>query len=230
MKAYFAFLLCLLLVLCSCAKITEKDNTDSNVTSEIESTTKEPETQSVADADSDTCEVTSAPLPCYVCFYDDLDNNGIYTKLYEWESQWAIGRDIAVFDIIPSIESELQGYSYSRLWLQEAEKLPEEILPDPYFVLEYTLSDGNIKSKEIHSYVEAEELIDEGYIEIYLYDDIANANSSWYSHLTKYDTDENTVISSIKLTAGKHIDEISEIKLTVCNDGSSPSTIVLREL
>ena len=49
---------------------------------------------------------------------------------------------------------------------------------------------------------------------MYLYDDINN--NGYYSHLTEEDINDNTIISSIKLTAGTYYEKItSNIKLTV---------------
>ncbi len=227
MKAIASFL-SLLLLLCSCAKIPNVSEETDNDTLIIESTSVVTQALPDTTVNSTAFEEPIAPLPICIGIYDDLNDNGIYTRLSQWESRWTAGKDIAVFDIIPSSEDELQGRSYPKLWLQEAEKLPKDIDPDPYFILEYTLKDGTLKTKEIFSYAEAEELITEGYIEIYLYDDIANASSDWYSHLTKFDTDENTVISSVKLTAGKLIGEIESIKLTACNEGSSEVSVIIK--
>lgn len=52
------------------------------------------------------------------------------------------------------------------------------------------------------------------YIQIYLYDDI-NQDNGWYDHITQEEVTENTLLTSIKLTASTQISEItSPITLT----------------
>lgn len=52
------------------------------------------------------------------------------------------------------------------------------------------------------------------YLEIYLYDDY-HRTGGWYSHTTEEEFNENTLLTSIKLTAGKFINEInSDITVT----------------
>ena len=167
---------------------------------------------------------TEPPLPCLIGFYDELSGNGTYTRLSEWNQPWVLGKDIAVFDVIPSIEEELTGYLYKKLWKAESDKISPEALAKPYFLLEYTLKDGTEKSVEIKSYADAEAVIAEGYLEVYLYDDI-HQDGGWYYHLTESTSNEESVISSFKLTAGKSIYSVESIKLIAFMDGSSPATI-----
>ena len=52
------------------------------------------------------------------------------------------------------------------------------------------------------------------YLEIYLYDDY-HQNGGWYSHVTEEEFNENTLLTSIKLTAGLEVEKIiSDITLT----------------
>jgi hypothetical protein len=47
-----------------------------------------------------------------------------------------------------------------------------------------------------------------------MYDDINQPTGAWYSHLEDKDMDEDTIISSIKLTSGSKISEVGTIFLT----------------
>ena len=167
---------------------------------------------------------TEPPLPCLIGFYDELTGNGTYTRLTEWHEPWVLGKDIAVFDVIPSAEETLTGRSYKKLWTEESDKVSPESLARPYFVLEYTLKDGTEKSVEIRSYADAEAVCAEGYLEVYLYDDI-HQDGGWYYHLTASTSNEQSVISSFKLTAGKGIYSVESIKLSAYMENSSPATI-----
>ena len=184
-------------------------------------------TEETTEAETTQEETTKneEPLPCLIGFYDDLQNNGTYTRLTEWHEPWIKGKDIAVFDVIPSTEESLYSASYKRLWKEESAKVKENELVKPSFVLEYTLLDGTTRSVEISSYEDSEMITDEGYLEVYLYDDIHQEDGVWYYHLTKDTTDESTVISSFKLTAGENIESVSSIILKAKIDGSSEAVI-----
>ena len=52
------------------------------------------------------------------------------------------------------------------------------------------------------------------YLEIYMYDDIHVTPGVWYTHLEDSDMDDETIISSIKLTSGSKIAEVGDIILT----------------
>lgn len=55
-----------------------------------------------------------------------------------------------------------------------------------------------------------------GYLEVYLYDDYHREKGVWYSHTTEEEFNDNTLLTSIKLTAGKKINEItSDINVLV---------------
>ena len=50
---------------------------------------------------------------------------------------------------------------------------------------------------------------------MYVYDDIINEYAGWYYHLTPDTFDENSLITTVKVTAGERISEVPEIRLTV---------------
>ncbi len=217
--------------LCSCRRIETNDKGTLSLQSEgiltafgdTTDTDKTPETESPLDAE--TTGVTD--LPCVIGFYDDLLDNGTYTRLEEWKALWIKGKDIAVFDIIPSSEKTLISRSYKKLWISESEKITKESLVQPYFELEYTLNDGSIKTFSISTYIDAEFVTDQGYLEVYLYDDIHQTDGEWYYHLTEETSNFDTVISSFKLTAGKNIDLVKNITITAYIENSAPCTITV---
>lgn len=219
MKKIISLLLVIFtLLLCSCRPVGTPDETSalSDDTILTEST----------DTSADAPETEKA-LPCFIGFYDDLENNGVYTRLSEWKVPWIIKEDIAVFDVIPSSEEVLVGNSYKELWVAESEKVSKAGLVMPYFTISYTLVDGTEKTSHIFSYTDAVAITAEEYIEIYLYDDIHQEEDAWYYHLTDVTSTENSVISSIKITAGNKINDVNTIKLTAFVDGSASTTINL---
>lgn len=220
MKKILSILLVIFtLLLCSCrpAGIEEETNniTDDTTVSE----------NSAEDATENDTTEEAEELSCFIGFYDDLENNGVYTRLSEWKAPWIIKEDIAVFDVIPSNEDVLTGASYKELWVSESEKVSKAGLVMPYFSISYTLVDGTEKTFSIFSYADAEAITSEEYIEIYLYDDIHQEEDAWYYHLTDVTSTENSVISSIKITAGNKINDVNTIKLTAFVEGSTSTTI-----
>lgn len=218
MKRFISVLLLIfILLLCSCRPANTTDETSSHTD----------DTTSVITVPADTTEEIESQeeLPCFIGFYDDLENNGVYKRLSEWEVPWIIKEDIAVFDVIPSNEEVLTGSSYKDLWKSESEKVSKSGLVTPYFSITYSLVDGTEKTAHISSYTDAQAVTDEGYIEIYLYDDIHQEEDAWYYHLTDVTTTDNSVISSIKITAGNNINDVNSIQLTAFVEGSTSSTI-----
>ncbi len=219
MKRSVAFLLVIFtLLLCSCRPTSADADTSANAS--VDTTVSSNDT-----ADSTVDSDSTESVPCFVGFYDDLEGNGVYTRLDEWKVPWIVKEDIAVFDVIPSDKDVLNGSSYKDLWISESEKVSNSGLVEPYFNISYTLVDGTVKTSFISDYTDAEAITAEGYIEIYLYDDIHQEEDAWYYHLTDVTTTENSVISSIKITAGNYINDVNTITLTAYIDGSSSTTI-----
>lgn len=200
------------------AQITTSPDTSEQVLSIDVSDVTEPET-------AEQIETEETVWLSRIGFYDDLEENGNYTRLSQWNEPWVKGKDIGVFDIIPSEKATLQGRSYKKLWKQEAEKNFASKLPVPFFELYYLLDDGTEKTVKIADYSDAQGVTDEGYLEVYLYDDIHQEDGAWYYHLTQSTTSEQTVISSFKLTAGADIHKVLEVKLTVYTDDGDRAVI-----
>ena len=81
-------------------------------------------------------------------------------------------------------------------------------------ILEYdTMNEGHIK----HVIYKPDNTLEyQRYFGVYLYDAIAHRNDKWYSHITKEEFNDNSYITSFKLTPGKQIDEVtSPLKISV---------------
>ncbi|MBR6675808.1 MAG: hypothetical protein IKL24_00565 [Clostridia bacterium] len=233
MKRLIILLFAVSLILSSCLKPVGSDL--DSITSDLVTTpgsTEEKTTDTVADdteitPDNEKEDETATSLPCLVGLYDELGAPGAYTRLSEWNEPWIAGKDIAVFDIIPSAEETLNNSSFQALWIAESNKISNNSFVKPYLLLEYSLKDGTKESVIITSWREAEDVISKGYIEVYLYDDI-HQDGDWYSHLTEADTNDETVISSVKLTAGKNISLVESIVISAFIEGSAPAVVVVQ--
>ena len=88
-------------------------------------------------------------------------------------------------------------------------------LADAYrigFTLSFTLASGQQVYKTILGPADITEDFTR-YVEVYLYDDIHQQAGVRYSHLLESEMDEQTLITSIKLTAGKEIEQVQAIQL-----------------
>ena len=80
------------------------------------------------------------------------------------------------------------------------------------FNLSYDLTDGTHISQNIFGPSTTQTNYD--YIEVYLYDSYKHRNDSFYSHIEEFEYNEETLMTSIKLTAGSKFNDISS-KITL---------------
>ena len=79
------------------------------------------------------------------------------------------------------------------------------------YYIRFNTSDGEV-SKYIYNPSDVESFFN--YIQVYLYDDV-HQESSYYSHVTKEEYNDNTLLTSIKLTASTYIDRVnSDVEVT----------------
>ena len=233
MKKLIALFISFSLLLTSCIALRDESDNKGTLPLNTQSTSSDVTDTKVPTEAADT--TTSKPaetkepeeLPSLIGFYDELTSGGVYTRLDTWQSPWIEGTDIAVFDIVLSSEKTLSSTSYKELWKAEASKCSVYPAAKPYLELRYKLSDGSENFSVIRTPADAEAVAADGYLEVYLYDDVHQEDGAWYSHLTDYTVTADTVISSVKLTSGAKIGEVTEISLSACIDGSSKAIILI---
>ena len=79
------------------------------------------------------------------------------------------------------------------------------------FHIEFQLKSGETVSQTLLKPSDSREFYD--YLEIYMYDDV-HQSGGWYTHLEDDDMEEETIITSIKLTSGSKIKQVGDIFLT----------------
>ena len=154
------------------------------------------------------------------------DNNtpiGLYERngsklnlLSEFNTKVQIKKDIKTFQAFPSTESEINhlGKRYAEYYYEKYIEVNESRKYKTGFNLKYTLNDGTKISQNIFGPSTTQTNYD--YIEVYLYDAYKHRNDSFYSHIEEKDFNDETIITSIKLTAGSKFNDIkSKITLTV---------------
>lgn len=139
------------------------------------------------------------------------DDEGTRYRLTEYVCRWKRGKDIDCFEALVSDSETLTGKNFLSIckeaWMT---------LPDPYvmrigYTLRYTLADGQTVDMVIRS---PDDIDHTEYVECYLYDDV-HQKGGFYTHLSEAQMNENTLITSIKITCGDRIDEVQEMQLGV---------------
>lgn len=159
--------------------------------------------------------------------------------LTEFSAPRTAKRDIDCFEVLASQSARVEGDSFKRIWENAWNTHEGAEATKIGFHITFDLKDGTQVEKTILKPGDAKEFYD--YLEVYLYDDIANAGH-WYSHLEDSQMTNETVISSIKLTSGSKIAQVGDIRLTAflytgsdCFDaegnyiGSVSATILINE-
>jgi len=127
-----------------------------------------------------------------------------------FSGKWVKGRDIDCFEAIASMDAEIKGGSFRKIFNEAWEKFPNR---DGYkigYILSYTVEEGREISVTITS---PEDVQYTEYVECWLYDDIHQTPGVRYSHLEERLMKEETLITSIKLTCGKKIDAVDNMRL-----------------
>lgn len=153
-----------------------------------------------------------------------MDNNPLEIGLYkyygrnknrelitEYANNWNYHQDISSFEVFYTNEQSITGNYFQDTFKYYYDKY-ENI--DNYkigYLISFITIDGEI-NKMILSPKDTEEFYN--YLEVYLYDDYHREKGVWYSHTTEDEYNNNTLLTSIKFTAGKNVKEIiSDISL-----------------
>ena len=155
-------------------------------------------------------------------------NGSKIKKLSEYSAKIIVKKDIKTFQAFPSAEEEINhsGKRYADYYYEKWMEQNPEKKYKVGFNLKYTLNDGTIISQNILGPSTTQTNYD--YIEVYLYDAYKHRNDSFYSHIEEKEYNDDTLITSIKLTAGSKFNDIkSKISLTVFtydDDDFDPTT------
>lgn len=207
-----------LLMLTACKN--DEDNKSSSGSDEI-STTVEPSGEAISPTEVPTPVPTNTPIPTptprpaygvtELSLYKNYRDEG-ERKLVEecFESEWVKGQDISSFEAIASTEQTIStgGRYFQDLWREYWTGFENNEDCKIGYHVSFDLKSGENISQTILVPADVEGY--KNYIENYLYDDINQVKGQWYSHLLDSEVDEDTVISSIKFTAGQDIDQVGD--------------------
>lgn len=124
----------------------------------------------------------------------------------DYPAKWVYHQDISSFEVFYSNEKTLSGKRLKTLF-DECIKNYENVQNYRIgYEIKFETSDKEYR-QTILSPKDTEIFFD--ILEIYLYDDYHREPGVWYSHTTEEEMNEDTLLTSIKLTAGKNIDLIT---------------------
>lgn len=151
--------------------------------------------------------------PIKIGFYNKLGKNKNRQIIHEYSDIWKYHTDIIVLDVFFSNEKEIDGRTFQYTfddYYKEYENIEN-------YKIGYKISfDTNDEKIEKYIFSPKDTQSFYNYLEIYLYDDYHKKVGVWYSHTTEDEMTDETLLTSIKLTAGKDIDKIiSDISVTV---------------
>ena len=124
---------------------------------------------------------------------------------------WKKGKDIGSFEVIASDAAELPGDFFGDIFGAAWTAFPDANSCKIGYTLRYTLDDG---SEIRFTMLSPKHIQHTEYIECWLYDDYHRQPHKFYSHLKPSSMKDETLITSIKLTAGKQISHVTDIWLT----------------
>ena len=146
-----------------------------------------------------------------------VDDNPVKLSLYidgifatldkvpsDFHETWVKKRDIAVFNVLLTELDNINGEYFQDMWKEYAESYNTKYKVAWY--INFELNDGTVIDQMIYSPKDVESFYD--YLEIYLYDSANVAKDVWYSHLLEKNMTDDTIMTSMKLTAGSKYEEI----------------------
>ena len=127
-----------------------------------------------------------------------------------YAAPWKKGKDIGSFEVVASDEALLDGSFFGDIFGAAWTAFPDANSCKIGYTLRYTLDDGT----EIrYSMLAPKHIEHTEFIEVWLYDDYHREPHQFYSHLKDSQMKSDTLITSIKLTAGSQIARVTDIWL-----------------
>ena len=184
-------------------KNNNNQKVDSNNSSYVETIEKEEEIKKEPEYIDDN--------PIKLGLYKNYRNGSNRKLITEYSAPWKYHTDISSFEVYYTQDSEISSGNQIKTFDSYKNNYKNIDNYKIGYILNFKINDKNI-NKTIIRPKDTEEFYD--YLEIYLYDDY-HRTGGWYSHTTDEEFNDNTLLTSIKLTAGKKVEEItSDISVT----------------
>lgn len=148
-----------------------------------------------------------------------LYDNNYYNKERLEETYYTSfinGTDIGSFEVFLTDDKIVNGKNFKEVWNNYYNKYTNIENYKVGFNIKFILEDGTNYSA---NFLEPDIYRFSDYFYVYLYDDINQEDNSFYSHLEE--TNEDTMLTSIKLYAASGIDKVQNIVLSAFTYDSS---------
>lgn len=122
---------------------------------------------------------------------------------------WYEGMTLACFAILPSNDANVKGSTYTGLWYAAY----EANITDKSARLGFIMAVSTGTTTESYMILRPSDTADVKNMNIYLYDDL-HQSTGWYSHLTETGFNDNSMITSFKITAGADFANVRSIVLS----------------
>lgn len=216
-RKYFLIMTVALLSLSGCKQnnssqvSASSEKTEAETTTVVETTSEQTTTNqlSVEELRASADRVESQPfLHCYT-----TDDSTKFTQIDSYENTWVYYHDIGCIYGFASEDAEIAYEDYATTWLNQWNAYEDAASTKIGYEVSIELTNGTGYVDTITEPSDTAEIFE--YVECYLYDDVHQIPGAWYSHLLEEDITSDTLITSIKLTTGKLIEDVKAITLTV---------------
>lgn len=210
-------LLTIVFTLSACSVQRIDTQTPSESTGSAESSEHEASADLTTDGESVTNEAdpprTTPEAALYNMTHSEPGVREEYVLVSRHEDDMSGGRDLCVLGAFPSTEATLSGKNMGDIWSAciTGNGFSESLRPG--FLLEFDTPDGKCEKLILRPSDITDAYWD--YIETYVYDDIHQTPGAWYSHLLDSEFTDETIITSVKITAGERIAAVKNLTLTV---------------
>lgn len=191
-------LLLSILLLCGCNINSKEEVIDNNSKEDIE--VKEEVIEEYTD---------NNPIKLGLFLYDNNYNNK--NKLVDtYYTDFTSGVDIGSFEVFLTSDDTIYGSKFKDTWNKYYNMYEDITEYKVGFNIKFILKDGTNYSS---NFLEPDIYKFSKYFYVYLYDDINQIDGAYYSHLEE--TNDNTMLTSIKIYAVEGIDEVENFILSV---------------
>ena len=150
----------------------------------------------------------------FYLYHNQLTDRVLIT---EYTANWSDNTDICSLEVFYTNEQFISGLPFQQIWYNYYNYYDKHQNIDKYKIgyhINFVINNETTIDQNILSPNDTDNLFN--YLQIYLYDDIHQEIGKWYSHVTNDEYNDNTLLTSIKLTNGDFTDQItSDITLTV---------------
>ena len=188
------------------AKTTETAEPDT----EVETNTGEPAPQPFTGEPVIEDPVAAMKLP-QIAFFADNGGGEPYVPITSFSSEWASGKEIGSFGVIPDIQVSGKR-NYGTLWKAAYESFSGLQKCKLGYTLKFETYTGVSFTIDLLSPTDASGSF-EPFLKIFLYDDYTHAGY-WYTHLDENNFTSDSLITSVQLIGGENADEITSITLS----------------